>query len=412
MYKRFFSRFQFFVSLKKKFLPLYLKFFAKQIVTHPTFPASYYDVNYNLCHTSDLAFSSLDVSEQNDFYSVKNVTVLSKSRLFFDTEEKMAFYDIGESTEHLKNLLKDYVLHDELFKIIRWDEQNKELQFSSTLVLPSLELKGTWISLTHHGSENWMHWISEILPKVMAGGRLIDEDIGIIVDSNLPKTMYESLSLLLPKNCVVITRPHTSVLVETLLVPKKVGYTLMWERVSADKAKGVWFFDPTSLIATKNYLVSNYCSDQTVLNNQNIYLRRKSSFRKIKNESYVHISLRKLGFFSIFTNKMSLKEQINTFNSAKLLVTQAGAALANIMFMPEKSHVIVIAANSKYLHYAYFEEWANLFDVSLEYLKSVSKSEEPYKKDMVFSVNHPVNQDVFCNINNLINLIQRKVFHD
>jgi capsular polysaccharide biosynthesis protein len=109
---------------------------------------------------------------------------------------------------------------------------------------------------------------------------------------------------------------------------------------------------------------------------------------------------------------MSLKEQINTFNSAKLLVTQAGAALANIMFMPEKSHVIVIAANSKYLHYAYFEEWANLFDVSLEYLKSVSKSEEPYKKDMVFSVNHPVNQDVFCNINNLINLIQRKVFHD
>ncbi len=330
-----------------------------------------------------------------------NVTVLGKSRLVFDMVNNSVFLDIVEDDE-LYGLMSDYFFHDELFNVIGYDVENKNIYFKRTYTRaclnlePVLYLEGQWLSLLHHGSENWMHWISEILPRLILSNDIMANDAGLIVDADLPETMYQSIKIASGNRKLVKINRHNFVHVDELLIPRKVSYSLIWERGNKGRS-GKWHFDVEALQKMRMKLLTSI--ENSKQRPQLIYCQRKSTFRHIQNEEALRLMLEDTGFVTIDTNNMSTFEQIETFKNCKLLVSQAGAALANIAFMQAGSLAIVLTLDSEHIDYKYFEEYAEIFGVSITYVMCQSANPENYFPEAVFTFNHPSNHDLICDLN-------------
>jgi capsular polysaccharide biosynthesis protein len=109
--------------------------------------------------------------------------------------------------------------------------------------------------------------------------------------------------------------------------------------------------------------------------------------------------LDELGFVTINPASMSLRDQLVKFSNCKVLVIQAGAALANMAFMPSGSVAVVLALDSQHVHYDYFEQYGKIFEVSVIYIKCRSATPNKYRPEAIFTISHPTNHDLACDLN-------------
>jgi capsular polysaccharide biosynthesis protein len=74
---------------------------------------------------------------------------------------------------------------------------------------------------------------------------------------------------------------------------------------------------------------------------QCIYISRaRASKRRIANEAEVVEVLQRLGFLTVYPEEMSLEEQVKLFSRTRYLVSNHGAGLANMLFVPEGANVL------------------------------------------------------------------------
>jgi hypothetical protein len=313
----------------------------------------------------------------------------------FDVKNFIAISDISESNS-LDRVMSCYLFHDELFGVIEYHSGDANVFFRNRFIEPTVFLEGEWISLLHHGSENWMHWISEILPRLFVANDPLNRNIGLIVDSDLPHNMHESIRLAVGDRKNFRVNRHDFVSVDNLLVPSNASYTLMWSRGSHHRP-GEWKFDPVALRRMSSKLLSTI--ETSGLEPQLIYAQRKANFRHIKNEKELKRMLDELGFVTINPASMSLRDQLVKFSNCKVLVIQAGAALANMAFMPSGSVAVVLALDSQHVHYDYFEQYGKIFEVSVIYIKCRSATPNKYRPEAIFTISHPTNHDLACDLN-------------
>ena len=352
--------------------------------------------NFKLMHINSKINSCFSVNPTPvGFIHINNILLLGKSRLLFDTERPVVYSDISEN-DSLFQLFTEYIFHDELFGICEYHISNETLSFKKISFEPFISLEGQWISLLHHGSENWMHWISEILPRLFVSNELLNDPPSLIIDADLPESIYQSIKQALNCRHIVRVNKHTIVHVTDLLIPEYSSYTLMWER-GGQRRSGEWQFDEVALRRMRTKLLSVVKANKNAP--QLIYSQRKSNYRHIKDENSLKLALDDLGFLTINTGSMSFIEQIEIFKNCKLLVIQAGATLANLIFMPAGSVAIVLALDSEYVHYKYFEQYAEIFDVSIEYIKCKSANPKEYPHGTAGSTKHPINQDLVYDLN-------------
>lgn len=74
---------------------------------------------------------------------------------------------------------------------------------------------------------------------------------------------------------------------------------------------------------------------------ERIYISRaRASKRRITNEAEVLDVLQRLGFLTVYAEEMSLEEQVKLFSRTRSLVSNHGAGLANMLFVPEHANVL------------------------------------------------------------------------
>ena len=79
-------------------------------------------------------------------------------------------------------------------------------------------------------------------------------------------------------------------------------------------------------------------------NKARIYISRKfSGTRKIINEEEIYAFLKKYGFSRVFLDDLSFEEKLSYFKNSEIVVGPKGAGLANCMFMPEGSTLLVLS---------------------------------------------------------------------
>jgi capsular polysaccharide biosynthesis protein len=81
--------------------------------------------------------------------------------------------------------------------------------------------------------------------------------------------------------------------------------------------------------------------------------RSDAAHRFLVNEEELFSALSVLGFQRIVPGRMTVREQIEAFSRAKVIVAPHGAALTNIIFSPPGLHLIEISSTNK-LHMADF----------------------------------------------------------
>lgn len=200
------------------------------------------------------------------------------------------------------------------------------------------------ILLCGAGSDNYYHFIVEILPRLS-----IIESIGeysdypIIVDSDIKKisTLKEALDRVnISEHEVVWIDCDECISVKHLVYISSIAW------IPINMKHGLWPRDyqfamcNKALWAFRNSVKTNYKS-----NYEKIYISR----RKVKNERLVNDAdaeqiCHKKGFKAIYPEELSFDKQVAIFHNAKLIVACAGAALTNCIFCNSGTKVLVIGA--------------------------------------------------------------------
>jgi capsular polysaccharide biosynthesis protein len=95
------------------------------------------------------------------------------------------------------------------------------------------------------------------------------------------------------------------------------------------------------------YLREHLSRHSAVRPGKRVFLTRRgvNAVRGMKNFNVVSDWMSKNGFLQVDPSSMSIEEQIKYFSDVEFVAAEGGAALSNLVFCPEQTKVIVIAAS-------------------------------------------------------------------
>ena len=322
---------------------------------------------------------------ESDYTHFNKASVLGKTRCIIQQDKCFL--------EHLSyaRQIKNYITQEVYSSGITFEKGNICLQ-----VEKKKHLKGKWISLLHPGSENFMHWVSEVMPRLFLESEL-SEDVGILVDDSLPSNMYDLLKIACFKRTIYKVSKYELVTVDILICPSLCNYSLLWEK--GDKfLGGDWYLNKSSIENMR--LKLNALTPVTNYNkSENIYLKRCANFRRVLNEKSLWKSLKRKGYKLIVPSHKNLLVTLKRIKNARILLLQAGAAFGNIIFIERTCKIFVIVPPTNRIHRKLFIDFANALNHKVEFIKGIKKKVSPkYSEALNYSVNHPLNTDYNINI--------------
>lgn len=347
---------------------------------------------------------------------LENVRVVGHSR--FILKKKNAAYDSTHPDFHLKDIYTAYCFLEESQGLMLYHSRRASCYFQGLSLQTRLD--GTWLSIMSGASENWMHWLSESIPR-LAGvlTAMKHEKFGLLIDQELPRNMLEVLDIFAAGMPRLEVWHRHFVEVERLIVPAlPAGMCIAWPRPSYfDSAasrhahsinfckSGIYHFDSNGLMFTRKTILEHF--DIQPRKTRKIFILRKSYFRHMTNQSHIEKILLERGFESVSPGELNVEAQVKLFSEAAIIVAQGGAALANIMFAPAGCAVICIAVQNEYVNYNYFPDYAKVFGVSIEYVIGKIDAPGKYNAAHVGLVSHPMNAEFSCPENELARVLER-----
>jgi hypothetical protein len=317
---------------------------------------------------------------ESDYTYFIQASVLGKTRCIIQKDKCFL--------EHLSSArqIKSYMTQEEYSAGIKFEYQNIYLP-----VEKKKHLKGKWISLLHPGSENFMHWVTEVMPRLFLKSEL-SEDVGILVDDSLPSNMYELLRIVCFKRTIYKVSKYELVTVDTLICPILCNYSLLWEKGNKFLG-GDWYLNKSSIQNMRiklNSLIPVTYSNKA----ENVYLRRCANFRRVANEKSILKVLKSKGYKSIVPSSKNLLETLKRIKNAKNLILQAGAAFGNIIFIRRPCSIFVMVPPTNRIHRKLFTDFANALNHKVEFIKGYNNKASPrYSEALNYTVNHPLNAD-------------------
>lgn len=349
-------------------------------------------------------YQCINQMKSHDHLILENVKLTGRSRFVNQNDSKYVI-DIPAKTSAGEAILDTYFLQEEVIDICQVEPANGIVRFHSQET--QLDLYGKWVTGLHPSSENWMHFISEVLPNLLAlTNRLQDQTYGLLLDSCIAKSGRHLLNSIFPEIPKIFIDYGQVVRVEKLAFDcsETNNYSFFWPRTD-QKVLGHYSFNAGNLQEVRNQILKAYAGvnmgEQIGLPTK-LYIKRKSYFRNITNEGELEQKLVEAGFKIFTPTENNLVEQIVLFHSATHVVAQAGASLANMMFMQENSKVLSMSANSEWVDYAYFEEYANIFNLDFQVHLGKAPNSTKEKVSLTGSKHHPMNSDFSINADEVI----------
>lgn len=222
----------------------------------------------------------------------------------------------------------DHVLDD---VSLEWGHHPGGQRVFRRLRLPrAKKLQTPALLLASTGSENYFHWLFDVLPRLEIIRRSpfsSSLSSGWIVTQ--PLSSFQSESLLaygfrVPNLHFLNQQSHLSC--RELTLPSLPG-------LSGDPAWRTCQFLRTLL--TPSFLAA------PSFFGERIYLSRQDATgRRLKNESDLWARLEPLGFQRILSGQLTFTQQVRVFSQAKIIIGVHGAALTNLVFAPEGAKFI------------------------------------------------------------------------
>lgn len=180
--------------------------------------------------------------------------------------------------------------------------------------------------VTKVGARNYGHFIVEMLPRIMQVESIVSERNPLLL-SKLSKGFAEQ---------VIYQATGRNLKCHYLNAAPVLVKRLCWPIRNT--------FHPVNNSPLALDTLSNLRMSSGRKNDRKLFLtRRDAPNRRLINEESVFETLEPLGFEWVSPGNMSFREQIDVFSQSNLIVGVAGAALTNLVFMPEGSRVGMLA---------------------------------------------------------------------
>lgn len=381
IYRRWLSRYRWANVLKAYFLQTYLRYWSLKSAAN--IPYVMLESVAQLAANNEPAATKI--------MRVDDATVIGCSR--FILKDKQAAYDASYPDRQIKEVYADYLFQEESHLLTIFEPKKGRCLFP--YMVTSAKLDGAWLSVMSASSDNWMHWLSESVPRfVTALDSMKDLKFGLLVDQQMSDNMRNVLDIFAKELPRFVVPTHLAVEVPQLLVPSgHTGMSAFWARPPG-AGNGIFYFDVSGLRQARDTILEHFgCQPRKA---RKLFILRKSFFRHITNQGRVEMLLRSHGFETISPGEMSVEEQVKAFSEAAVVVAQAGAALANIMFMPEESTVICLSVRNEHVNYDYFRDYAKTFNITLTYVLGKLDNSRRYDEAHIGKTTHPMNAEFSC----------------
>jgi len=225
-----------------------------------------------------------------------------------------------------------------------------------------------WV--TDDWSGGYFHWLTDVLTRLLVVRTLLDDKLLL-----LPRS-YESLDFVRASLVAFDVKPefmskNEVVKCRRLLMPTHTA-------PSGHYNEGI-------IRGVRDVLLEAYGDDSAVMRNDRIYISRgRAPKRRISNEAAILTVLEEFGFQTIYAEDISFAQQVEIFSRARYVVSNHGAGLTNIMFMPADSRVLELRHHKDCVNNCYFTLASAL---NMNYLyqtcQSINVDEDPHSVDLV-----------------------------
>jgi hypothetical protein len=248
-------------------------------------------------------------------------------------------------------------------EFIRWANPRNLLKFFvrnyALKIRRRLDNRALWIIDSWGGA--YFHWLLDALPRLYVVRDQLANSTLLLPES------FKELSYILPSLAPFGVREirfigHDEILYcRKLLVPTHLAPSGQYnERV----------------IRGLRELYRNYYRQGAISHLQDkVYISRsKAGKRRIVNEKEVIETLREHGFSVFVLEDYAFEDQVKIVLNARYVVANHGAGLANILFLPEKSHVLELRKLGDSHNNCYFALASGL---NLKYYYQLCEAEDP-----------------------------------
>jgi len=307
-------------------------------------------VNFN---KGDLALFDHELQRaipQSRLLNFKDIRVSSEGLLFKGTRilaESFAF------PEHLQEW--------KLRSVVKFFVTNYVLRHGRRV-----ENEVLWI--TDYWSKGYFHWLADALTRLYVARDRIN-DVPLLLPAG-----YEQLDYVRPSleafgvGQVDFIRPGEVLECRSLLMP---SHTAPSGHYNEEIIRGV-----------REVLLSAYGdSDQ----GEKIYIsRRHAAKRRIVNEDEITRVLSAFGFQTIYAEELSFAQQVQVCSRARYIVSNHGAGLTNMLFMPEAGSVLELRHREDRINNCYFTLSSALnLNYFYQTCRPANEGPDPHTADLV-----------------------------
>jgi len=224
-------------------------------------------------------------------------------------------------------------------------------------------------------SENYYHWFCDVLPKFMylkQKGTLYNY-LYYFPDFLQKTFVLETLKLL---GVTYAFFDYTK-----LLFAKNLYYISLTADIGS--------FRPSLQQLTRSFFINSFCSaKQEHISPKKIYISRKKTVcRRISNEVEIETILAVFGFECYTFEDLSFGDQVQLMYQTKILISNHGAGLTNMLFLKEGSIVFELRQENDALNNCYFS-LADALQCNYYYLLCKPQTINDYNSDIIVDVNH------------------------
>ena len=274
--------------------------------------------------------------KQISFYKYIKTNNISSNELYLDSNLKPKIFYTKFNNIYLQPYLwtvitQDFYIFDDFERVYSYNKHIKviinrqnEIKKTSQLI-PQLE--GDYFLLG--GTNNYWHLLIDFIPRLACLKNLYHENIKVVI----PKHLSENFFNFIIKVC-------------NLLSLNKISF------LEVDPEKLIYNFESLNFSARPDMLFTYYFYEKLFRDsirktrNKNLYIKRGDvERRKVLNEYQVVKFLKKYKYVTIDCSSLSIEEQMKTFSQAKNIIIPSGAAMANLIFVPNNINVIEIRSN-------------------------------------------------------------------
>jgi len=235
-----------------------------------------------------------------------------------------------------------------------------------------VRMEGDYVWITDNWSHGYYHWIADVLPRLIAGEKELEERT-LLLPSHLKDKEFVTASL----ECLGVT--------EVAFVSPD-GKTHVTDLTVIPHVAASGQHDKAILQELRRRLRSAFLVDVNNSLSEKLYISRsKAARRRVINESELIPVLQESGFEVVHFEGLSWEEQARKCANAKYLIGLHGAGLVNMIFIPAGSHVLELI--SKNYQNRCYERMASELDIEHDYHECESEKS-------IFSEN---NRDVIVN---------------